>query len=175
MTIQDLGSIGELIAAIATIATLVYLARQLRANTSAVRAESRRAHRASSSACNLLIASDPAIAALFRAGLKDFHQLSPDQQTQFAFLLGEQILVWNQNYEEFESGLLDRTHLDVTGNAYLPFLLTPGGRVWWATYCETYSPGFRAYLDARIESAADAPGTVNGDVAAQPGAAADSA
>ena len=33
MTIQDLGSIGELIAAIATIATLVYLAIQIRQNT----------------------------------------------------------------------------------------------------------------------------------------------
>ena len=33
MTIQDLGSIGELVAAIATIATLVYLAIQIRQNT----------------------------------------------------------------------------------------------------------------------------------------------
>jgi hypothetical protein len=33
VTIQDLGSIGELIAAIATVATLVYLAIQIRQNT----------------------------------------------------------------------------------------------------------------------------------------------
>lgn len=33
MTIQDLGSIGELIAAIATVATLAYLAVQIRQNT----------------------------------------------------------------------------------------------------------------------------------------------
>jgi len=33
ITIQDLGSIGELIAAIATIATLAYLAIQIRQNT----------------------------------------------------------------------------------------------------------------------------------------------
>ena len=37
MSIQDLGSIGELIAAIATIATLVYLAIQIRHNTSAIK------------------------------------------------------------------------------------------------------------------------------------------
>ena len=33
MTIQDLGSIGELIAAVATLATLVYLAVQIRQNS----------------------------------------------------------------------------------------------------------------------------------------------
>jgi len=37
MTIQDLGNIGELVAAIATVATLVYLAIQIRSNTIAVR------------------------------------------------------------------------------------------------------------------------------------------
>jgi hypothetical protein len=37
MTIQDLGSIGELVAAIATVATLVYLALQIRQNTESVK------------------------------------------------------------------------------------------------------------------------------------------
>ncbi|HVH18917.1 MAG TPA: hypothetical protein VNF72_11495 [Myxococcota bacterium] len=36
MTLQDLGSIGEIVGAIATVATLIYLAIQIRANTSAV-------------------------------------------------------------------------------------------------------------------------------------------
>ena len=38
MTIQELGSLGEFIAAIATLATLVYLAVQIRQNTKSVRA-----------------------------------------------------------------------------------------------------------------------------------------
>ena len=42
MSIQDLGSIGELVAAIATIATLVYLAIQIQQNTRATRATSAR-------------------------------------------------------------------------------------------------------------------------------------
>ena len=33
MTISELGSIGELIGAVATVATLLYLALQIRANT----------------------------------------------------------------------------------------------------------------------------------------------
>jgi len=37
MTIQDLGSLGEFVAAVATVATLVYLAAQIRQNTSALK------------------------------------------------------------------------------------------------------------------------------------------
>ena len=39
MDIQDLGSIGELIAALATLATLVYLATQIRQNTNQLKGE----------------------------------------------------------------------------------------------------------------------------------------
>ena len=37
MSIQDLGSIGELIAALATLAALIYLAVQVRQNTRAIK------------------------------------------------------------------------------------------------------------------------------------------
>lgn len=40
VTIQELGSIGELVGALATIATLVYLATQIRQNTNATRVSS---------------------------------------------------------------------------------------------------------------------------------------
>ena len=56
MTIQDLGSIGELIAAIATVATLIYLAVQIRANTTALRIEARRAESLSKECDRHLIA-----------------------------------------------------------------------------------------------------------------------
>jgi hypothetical protein len=42
MSFQDLGSIGELVAALATIATLIYLAIQIHQNTRAMRATSAR-------------------------------------------------------------------------------------------------------------------------------------
>ena len=39
MNIQDWGALGELVAAIATVLTLVYLAMQIRANTTATTAQ----------------------------------------------------------------------------------------------------------------------------------------
>ena len=46
MTIQQLGSIGEFVAAIATLATLIYLALQIRRNTAVARATGTSEHTA---------------------------------------------------------------------------------------------------------------------------------
>lgn len=67
-----MGSIGDLLAAVATIVTLIYLALQLRANTAAVQGDSRRAHRAAASAANLTIASDATVATHFQCWPRGF-------------------------------------------------------------------------------------------------------
>jgi hypothetical protein len=155
VTIQDLGSIGELLAAAATIATLIYLARQLRANTAAVQGDARRAHRAASSATNLAIASDTEVAALFNVGLKDFSALSPEHHTQFAFLMTELIGSWQAAHEEFESGIVDERPLQRQSAAHAPFLRMAGGRRWWDKYRNAYPPEFRDFVDAQIETPTD--------------------
>ena len=157
MTIQDLGSVGELLAAIATIATLIYLARQLRANTAAVRGDSRRAHRSAASAMNRLIASDENVAALFNAGLSDFNGLEPAQRTQFTFFMAELIGIWEQAHQEFEAGVMDEFHVEALGRSYGVFLNTPGGREWWGSVRNMYPPAFRDFVDSRTDSPAQPP------------------
>ena len=152
MTIQDLGSIGELTAAVATIATLIYLARQLRSNTEAVRGEARRGQMESSAAANLTIASDPQIAALFNAGIRDFKGLPPEQSTQFTFLIASMIGSWQVSHEEFASGLTDKETLEDVTIGYLPIIRAPGTRQWWAAYRTRYNASFRDYVDERLQS-----------------------
>ena len=71
MTIQDWGSIGELIAAIATVATLIYLAAQIRQNSKHTDATTEDAVASRFNDVNLLIASDPQLADLLADGLDD--------------------------------------------------------------------------------------------------------
>jgi len=83
VTIQDLGSIGEFVAAIATVATLVYLAIQIRSNTVAVRsAAAQSVHEAFASWYHLL-AADSALAQLVTDGLRDYSSLSETDRARF--------------------------------------------------------------------------------------------
>ena len=68
MTIEDLGSIGELVAAIATIATLFYLAVQIRQNTRTVEAAAFQSGVDGINHLNNLLAHDESMARVLRLG-----------------------------------------------------------------------------------------------------------
>ena len=109
MTIQDLGSIGELVAAIATIATLVYLAIQIRANTTALRLESRGRLHAGGMTHASVIGGSPQAADVFTRGLGDYHGLAPAEATQFQFLFSMLVTpggreFWRLNGATFSPG-----------------------------------------------------------------------
>lgn len=77
MTIQDLGNLGELIEALATVATIGYLAMQVRQNTRALRSSTfqnigqQMAHDVEP------LATSPDLAALLVQGMADLQSLSP--------------------------------------------------------------------------------------------------
>ena len=150
LTIQDLGSIGELIAAVATIATLVYLAIQIRANTSAMRAESRRSSNTQAQNYSAAIGTSKEAASVLRRGLGDFDSLDPDEKTQFQFLLSMIVSQADNASVEFELGITDRAMFDTNISASLRMLATSGGRRYWELNSSTYSPDFQSLVEREL-------------------------
>lgn len=83
MTIQDLGSLGELIAAIATVATLLYLATQIRHSNKALAESTSGQLNASYASINSRISSDAEFAEIFLRGRKDIDSLDPVELERF--------------------------------------------------------------------------------------------
>ena len=81
MSIQDLGSIGEFVAAIATILTLLYLALQIRQSTSVARSaatqEVLNSHRL---LIRDLLTLNPEVEVIFVRGIDSFVSLDPDEK-----------------------------------------------------------------------------------------------
>ena len=130
MTIQDIGSIGELLAAIATIATLFYLARQVRANTrqaqTASRVEITRDYRAVNSA-----GFDPEISRAFAIGLRQFPDMPYEEAILFRVWFVNHMMIFQGVFAQYENGQLE----DETYEAWLAFfsgmVATPGGSRYW--------------------------------------------
>ena len=85
MNIMELGAIGELVGGIAVIATLVYLALQVRQNTSAIRATSAQAFADSINQMNIGAASSDEAAHFVRLIYEDPSALTEDQRTRADF------------------------------------------------------------------------------------------
>jgi hypothetical protein len=150
VTIQDLGSIGELVAAIATVVTLIYLAVQIRANTIAIKAEGRRSNLAAGTPIRIALAQDRELARLFNTGLSDFEKLDAEDKTRFAFLLGDFLATAAAAHNEVKLGITTEVEFAEQADIIGPFLRAPGGRAFWDRFGARYPEPFREWVAREI-------------------------
>ena len=125
MTIMELGAIGELVGAIAVVATLVYLAVQIRQNTHAMEESKRLAlaqtyqMRADALQSMLVHAADsqhigPIITKLTQRGYPEdvsaLAGLSPDERGRFRQWQIAQQTHWDNMYYQYQQGFLDEEY-----------------------------------------------------------------
>jgi hypothetical protein len=147
VTLQDLGSLGKLIAAVATIATLIYLAIQIRGNTIVSKAEARRANRGASNAANLSVVQDGEVARIFLTGLSESSKLDPEEWARFSCLIGGSLTASTGVHDEISVGILSEDLPLNPDFTIKMFLGTTGGQKYWKQFREGYSKGFREYAD----------------------------
>ena len=150
MTIQELGSISELIAAIATVVTLAYLALQIRQHSRSSRAEAARGTMDGNDAM-LAVAQDPELTKIFVDGLSDFTSLTLYEQTRFAYTFGAMIGSVARHYENVILGIIDEKHFKSSNWGHLVLLETPGGSQFWHTHIASFPPEFRDFVSREVK------------------------
>jgi hypothetical protein len=150
--LDTLGNLGDFIGGIAVVATLIYLAIQVRQNTSALQTASRQAISSGYRDSNRL-RLDPTAALAWAKGLSDFENLPFEERNFFALITNDEALFFQGTFALYESGQLEES----TYSAYLAWfasiIATPGGVVWWETIARPlYAPGMVAAVDKRISN-----------------------
>lgn len=137
MTLQDIGSIGELVGALATVATLVYLAVQIKQNSVQLD-ESARITRITHSAREVdsfsryrhLIAQ-PGNAELYIRGLESYSALNAAETVRFRALLEEYFFAYRALFERLTLGY-DNPVWPKQARTAASVLNTLGGAEWWS-------------------------------------------
>ena len=137
MSIQDLGALGELVAAIATIATLLYLAIQIRQNNRNLQESTSASMNQGWASINTRLSSDEQFAEIFIRGRENLEALNPVELERFRAFVQDilNMAVYADGLKE--SHYVHSLHFDafqVVGSLY-----------------QTY-PGVRAVIDS-LESA----------------------
>lgn len=141
LTIQELGSIGELVGALATIATLVYLATQINQNTKATRLSSlQRTLDGGRDHTIQPLLTTPGLIDIYGRGMASFEQLPGPEQARFAWFVAETVLQMQNVMQLHDEGTLD----EVNYRAWLVYtaaiLRTPGGEKVWPQVAAIVSP-----------------------------------
>jgi hypothetical protein len=150
VTIQDWGSVGELVGAAATVATLLYLALQIRANTAALRSDARRSIISDGATFLSSVGANLENTRVFRRGLTEFDDLDADERMQFFLQLSLLLSQTENAFSDFQSGMIDRESLEARLISVRQILATPGGVAWWNTFSPTMGARLREYLRAEV-------------------------
>ena len=157
MTVQDLGSIGELIAAIATVATLAYLAVQIRQSTKVARANSHHAVFETYASLLASMRNDPEFVAILRRSFTDWEGLSKNERALVHLHMSTHLLHCQNAFALVNQGVLDpelyRAYEDLNVSA----LRCPGLATWYAIQEKYMPPSFVERIRSRLADPATLP------------------
>ena len=154
MDIMELGAIGELVGGAGVIVTLVYLALQIRHNTSATRAGNQRSALSAWAAVTAPLHSDPELSGLFAQALDNAEPLSREERIRVHYLL---LHIVNFSWDQFvgwQAGIVDEPQVLAWERYIASVVAKPGGRSWWDSVRELYPEDFQMRFTQAIETVA---------------------
>ena len=138
-----------MIAAIATVATLVYLALQIRHNTRALKHAEEREILDDGNLWRSHLIQNPEIAELYRKGLLDPNALDPIERLRFRMLLDALFVTWLYGFQAHRAtGYSPEPQISGT-------LARPGGQQYWADQKSNFDPEFVRYVDGLADDRND--------------------
>jgi hypothetical protein len=151
LTLAELADVGELVGGVAVVASLIYLALQVRQNTRAVRGST--LHLNTDLWASLFLRlPDQAIAQAYVAGMSGRPNIKPLHYTQFFFICKAMFLALEDQFHQARQGTLDRQIYAAYERATAAQLLAfRGFRLWWLQTRVTFSSPFVRHIDAMIE------------------------
>ena len=157
MSLAELGALGDLVASVGVIATLVFLGLQMRQNTKAVRLSTSHAVTAELQGMFSLLASDQGLAAVHVEAGHNAHLTGPTRVRYWTFTSNllriyenAYLLKGENSISEAHWGGLTRLMIDYKSMAAFP--------EYWGDRKHWLSDTFRTYMDAEIIPAPPRPG-----------------
>lgn len=148
MNWDAIGAVGEIVGALAVLTSILYLAVQIRQNTSSIRSSSYQGAVSSISEVTLLLANNAEIARIAKIGLsEDGNDLDAEEEFRFGMLLTGIFRNYENYWFQHECGVMD-DHLWIgVKNAMLGYYNQPAVKRWWKLRSSIYSSEFEAFLN----------------------------
>ncbi|MDD9888828.1 MAG: hypothetical protein OXU66_01075 [Gammaproteobacteria bacterium] len=151
MTLEQLANIGELIGGLAVVASLIYLAIQIRQNTKIVKGAT-----LSSNIQNwtnvISSVTHPEMAAAHLVGSMGRAAISSEQFTQFFYHCRIFFVAFEDQYYQFRHGTLDEAiYRGYERSIQAQALVSPGYLMYWEISRQEFSPEFANRIDALIK------------------------
>ena len=147
MNWEAVSAVSGILAAIAVVLTVVYLAVQIQKNTLATYSQTHYLTTAALAETAATIASSRELSRVYRLGLSAPDQLEEDEFFRFALIGTSQFRSFENLFFQYRSGLVDKDFWIAHRENILWFFHRPGMQIWWKEKRLAFSKGFREFLE----------------------------
>jgi len=147
MTLEQLYFIGEIVATIAVIASLIYVGRQVKENTVATRATAAQAMAGTMNGYVGLINSSTNLADVLHRGATGMHKLQGGEIIQFGAFLDQMYINSEAVYYQWRDGVLDERLWDTYRHVIVDMMSQEGTRDWWQQRRHWFGDQFSTALE----------------------------
>lgn len=151
MSIEQWGAVGEIIGGIGVIATLIYLAIQIRANTKATRGATESAILRYGREITSAPFGDKESAELFLRGASNFDSLDEIERSMFTNRIGPYFLFWYDAHIQYRNGLISTELWDTFEKDIPGLFMSPGTHEVWELLRNSFPIEFQQYVDDLAE------------------------
>jgi hypothetical protein len=148
VSLETINSIAQIVAAIGVIASLFYLAVQIRQNTKSQQSVVVDSLTSSLIAVLAPQASDPALTRACAAAVEDWNGAKEEDRLQAACVLLALFKLSENAWFQQRQGTLDREQWQGWDFYMRAYYHRPGVQTWWSLRRGMFSSGFRDYLEA---------------------------
>ncbi len=152
MPIQELGSLGELIAAIATVATLIYLAIQINQSTRAVKASVLEATGSRSADLAKFVADDPELSRILMTAMTTNTELKEVDRFRLQLLFIAAMRSYEITVAHHATNFLDPTQYSGLRNNISGWVTSSYFAAWWENAQTNYSTELRALVEEELKN-----------------------
>ena len=147
MDLEAIAALGEIVGAIAVVISLVYLATQIRQNTSGVRRGSTAEAIAAFREWNYYLIADSSIRQVFIKGTGGMDNLSDDERGQFIVFIFNFFKTAELLHFQYVNGAMDEGVWAGWEKLLSQFGTTPGSLQFYRERQALFSPRFREWMD----------------------------
>ena len=154
LTLEQIYYIGELIGVFAVVASLLYLAIQLRQNTKSIKLSTMHDNTSLWITVMNMHSHDQETTDLWYKGLYDYDNLTDKERTRFIIFQVVSMRLLNEQLFQWQQGALDKNVWYGTKATIDDMVQTPGFKAFWKIRQHQYSESFQAYIKESTERGA---------------------
>ena len=148
MTLETINSVAQIVAAIGVIASLFYLAAQIRQNTKSQRAVAVDSLTGSLIAMLGPQASDASLTRALATAVEDWHAATEEDRSRAVAVLFAAFKLAENAWFQQRQGTLEREQWQGWDLYIRAYFHRPGVKVWWSLRRGMFAAGFRDYIEA---------------------------